>query len=314
MKRFVFAVAVLAASAALAQIVVVRSGRTMNMLDVVTNGVDAGAGGLTNGLMCMGTDGTLAQSFSVDTSGRQNVNVAKINAITPLMGNGVTGTGSQRVTVASDNTPFPVKLDQTTPGTTNGCSISHIAATAVASGNGVVGAGVQRVAIASDNTAFSVNATCSQGTAASLKSEVVGNKTTNVAAPGATNIGVLGAVANAAAQGLTETYLAAQSVDLFGQARVLPGPMNLDMTVVADYTNCAAAGCVQDDGGTPIAAGAYFVTVADETATICHAATCATGGRTFPIGRYVIRLPAATNVSGRSTSSTADIQYTKLTQ
>ena len=38
----------------------------------------------------------------------QSVNAAQINGITPLMGNGVTGTGSQRVTIASDNTAFPV--------------------------------------------------------------------------------------------------------------------------------------------------------------------------------------------------------------
>src|SRR6266705_7154 len=37
-----------------------------------------------------------------------STNVAQINAVTPLMGNGVTGTGSQRVTVASDNTAFSV--------------------------------------------------------------------------------------------------------------------------------------------------------------------------------------------------------------
>jgi hypothetical protein len=49
----------------------------------------------------------------------QSVNNAQINGVTPLMGNGVTGTGSQRVTIASDNTPFPVKTDQTTHGTTD---------------------------------------------------------------------------------------------------------------------------------------------------------------------------------------------------
>ena len=38
------------------------------------------------------------------------VNVADINGVTPLMGNGTTGTGSQRVTIASDNTPFQVKI------------------------------------------------------------------------------------------------------------------------------------------------------------------------------------------------------------
>lgn len=45
--------------------------------------------------------------------------VTSIAGNAALAGNGVTGTGSQRVTVASDNTPFAVKIDQTTPGTTN---------------------------------------------------------------------------------------------------------------------------------------------------------------------------------------------------
>ena len=38
----------------------------------------------------------------------QSVNKALINGVVPLMGNGVTGTGSQRVTIASDNTAIPV--------------------------------------------------------------------------------------------------------------------------------------------------------------------------------------------------------------
>ena len=187
------------------------------------------------GPMCMGWSGTAANALKVDSAGNllvsqntliagenldagytvvhldstsamaanQSVNVAQVNGVTTLMGNGVTGTGSQRVTVASDNTPFPVKLDQTTPGTTNGCSISHIAGTAVASGNGAVSAGVQRVAIASDNTSFSV-----------------GTKTTNAAVPGATNVGALVAVANVAPPTLTETYLTAASIDLKGGLRV----------------------------------------------------------------------------------------------
>lgn len=66
------------------------------------------------------------------------VNIKEINAVTPLMGNGGTGTGSQRVTIASDNTPFPVKLDQTTPGTTNAVSIAQIGATTILNG-GVAG-------------------------------------------------------------------------------------------------------------------------------------------------------------------------------
>lgn len=37
----------------------------------------------------------------------QSVNAAQINGVTPVMGNGVTGTGSQRVTIASDNSALP---------------------------------------------------------------------------------------------------------------------------------------------------------------------------------------------------------------
>jgi hypothetical protein len=51
--------------------------------------------------------GGLKRHLLVDTSGRPQGNVAQINGITPLMGNGVTGTGSQRVTIASDNTVLP---------------------------------------------------------------------------------------------------------------------------------------------------------------------------------------------------------------
>lgn len=40
------------------------------------------------------------------------VNIAQINGVTPLMGNGVTGTGSPRVTIASDNTAFSVNAIQ----------------------------------------------------------------------------------------------------------------------------------------------------------------------------------------------------------
>jgi hypothetical protein len=58
--------------------------------------------------------GTVAatQSGSWSLAANQSVNVAQINGVTPLMGNGVTGTGSQRVTIASDNTAFSVNAVQ----------------------------------------------------------------------------------------------------------------------------------------------------------------------------------------------------------
>ena len=48
---------------------------------------------------------------SVALPANQSVNESQINGVTPLMGNGVTGTGSQRVTVASDNTAFSVNAN-----------------------------------------------------------------------------------------------------------------------------------------------------------------------------------------------------------
>jgi hypothetical protein len=61
----------------------------------------------------------------------QSVNVAQVNGVTPLMGNGTTGTGSPRVTIASDNTansnPW---LAQPVPGTANGLSICYITSAA----------------------------------------------------------------------------------------------------------------------------------------------------------------------------------------
>lgn len=57
--------------------------------------------------------------------------------------------------------------------------------------------------------------------AAGAASTVAGNKTNNNAAPGATNVGVLGGIANAAAPSWTEGNLVNHSVDLHGSTRVL---------------------------------------------------------------------------------------------
>lgn len=57
------------------------------------------------------TNKLLVTPDSVALPANQSVNNAQINGVTPLMGNGVTGTGSQRVTIASDNTPFHVIHD-----------------------------------------------------------------------------------------------------------------------------------------------------------------------------------------------------------
>jgi hypothetical protein len=45
---------------------------------------------------------------TIGITANSSVNNAQINGVAPLMGNGATGTGSQRVTIASDNTAFSV--------------------------------------------------------------------------------------------------------------------------------------------------------------------------------------------------------------
>lgn len=61
---------------------------------------------------------------SVALPANQSTNESQINGVTPLMGNGVTGTGSQRVTIASDNTAFSVNAVQS--GTWNIGSITTL--------------------------------------------------------------------------------------------------------------------------------------------------------------------------------------------
>lgn len=94
-----------------------------------------GAGGLGIPRVTISNDSSLAAN--------QSVNISQINAVTPLMGNGVTGTGSLRVTLASD-----------TSSNTNNFNINtaQINGVAPTMGNGVSGTGVQRVTIASDST------------------------------------------------------------------------------------------------------------------------------------------------------------------
>lgn len=96
----------------------------------------------------------------VSLAANQSVNVAQMNGVTVTMGNGASGAGVQRVTLASDSTgQVALAAGSATIGalTANqSVNQAQVAGVATATGNGVVGTGVQRVAIASDNTAFPI--------------------------------------------------------------------------------------------------------------------------------------------------------------
>lgn len=82
-------------------------------------------------------------------------NVAQWNGVTALAGNGVSGTGSPRVTIASDNTAFSVNAIQSgswSLAANQSTNIAQMNGVAVAMGNGISGTGVQRVTLASDGT------------------------------------------------------------------------------------------------------------------------------------------------------------------
>ncbi len=121
---------------------------------------------------------------SVALPANQSVNVSQINAVTPLMGNGVTGTGSQRVTIASDNTPFHVINDASSA--VIGHVITDTGSTTAVTGNVTVvqstGTSLHAVLDTTSTTAVT------QATAANLNAAVVGTGTAGSAAGGVLTI------------------------------------------------------------------------------------------------------------------------------
>lgn len=83
--------------------------------------------------------------------GNLSINTAQINGVTPLMNNGASGAGAQRVVIASDNTPFQVGISHTV--STN---IAQIIGGPISTNNGTAGAGTQRFVIASDSAYIGV--------------------------------------------------------------------------------------------------------------------------------------------------------------
>lgn len=77
------------------------------------------------------SSGNLKVAVSGSLTANQSVNVAQINGVTPLMGNGATGTGSHRVTLSNDNTVptgWPTAANQTAwQGATGAAPTANVA-------------------------------------------------------------------------------------------------------------------------------------------------------------------------------------------
>lgn len=112
------------------------------------------------------TNKILVTPDSVALPANQSVNNAQINGVTPLMGNGVTGTGSQRVTIASDNTAFTVN--------------SRITGNAGATVDSTVGAGTAPTnQVVVGTVANSAAPSPTAGQALALQSDLKGNLRVN---------------------------------------------------------------------------------------------------------------------------------------
>lgn len=121
-------------------------------------------------------------------------------------GNGAAGTGTLRVAIASDNIAYGVNLAQYTP----------VSGRLPVDGSGVTQP-ISGTVTANQSGTWTVQPGNTANTTAWL---VAGGKTNNNAAPGATNLGILPAVANAATQTWTEGNQVALSTDLSGRTRI----------------------------------------------------------------------------------------------
>ena len=171
--------------------------------------------------------GTVAvtQSGAWSLTANQSVNVAQINGVTPLMGNGVTGTGSPRVTISSDNTPFAIRIDQTTPGTTNLVSIGTSGTVnPTTAANWGIGTATQNSAtVANGHLALgqfnTTPTTITTGNMSPLQLDNAGNLKVNIitgassgaVAQGSTTSGQTGGLMQAAVTTSAPTYTTAQT-------------------------------------------------------------------------------------------------------
>ena len=233
-----------------------------------------------------------ATPVPVTISGNQGVNVAQINGVTPLMGNGVTGTGSQRVTIASDNTAFSVNAIQS--GTWNIGAITTLPA--LATGSNIIG----RVGI--DQTTPGTTNLVSIGTTGTVNPTTAANWGINTL--GSTTSGQSGQLALGAVTTSAPTYTTAQSNALSlttGGALRVEGLAGFNLSQVNGVALLAGNGAT----GT----GSPRVTIAsDQTAFSVNAAATLAAETTKVIGtvRNLGNAGAITDFAGQNAASPAN--------
>lgn len=185
-----------------------------------------------------GTNMGSARVFDEDTGGgTQNVLGASIRiaasggSVEAAAGAGTTGTSVLRVVLPTDQTVIPVgdnggslTVDgtvTTSPPANATTNVTQFGGTNISTGTGTSGAGIPRVTVSSDSSlSASVTGTVTAN-AGTGTFTTAGAKTNNNAAPGATNLGTLPALANAAAPTWVEGNQVSLSTDLSGDLRVV---------------------------------------------------------------------------------------------
>jgi len=174
---------------------------------------DGGVTGIT--VVVVFDGGPVSQGPGADGGVNWAVDVASIAGAPTTVGNGVTTANTPRVTISSDSTgQVRLAAGAATIGqlTANqSVNVAQINGSTTASGAGVTTAGTQRVVLPTDQSAIPVTFAGTQ--------IVSGLKANNSVAPGATNLGVLPALANAATPAWTEGNQVLMSVDLSGNNR-----------------------------------------------------------------------------------------------
>lgn len=222
----------------------------------------------------------------------QSVNIAQMNGVTTTMGNGVSGTGVQRVTIASDSTGV-VGLAAGTAQighleANQSSNVAQINGVTPSMGNGASGTGVQRVTIANDSTGI-VGLTTGTAQIGHLEA----NQSTNTAQiNGVTPLMGAGNTGTGSPRVTIATDQAALAGMGVGATAAAP-PANANY--IAGITSGATGGLLS--GGIPVCDQQQFLDMTTATTTelvaltsgrtihVCHVRVFSNGATTFTFKR-----------------------------
>lgn len=149
----------------------------------IASGAMVDLGAIADAAATAGSTGTVSAKLRLMTT--------QLGTINTTLGTPMQQTGGTVGIVAGSAIIGNVRIDQTTPGTTNGTAIVGINATTALAGNGGTGTGSLRVTIANDNTApttwptaanqIATQAPVAPATATATKSDLIGCQATSAA-------------------------------------------------------------------------------------------------------------------------------------